>query len=116
MTRFDFIAEQATNQNQARTNKEIAAFHYFNPNGLVKRKRDNDQTISDLVGSGAVSSGWLLAYGGLHDTWVDNIISLYKQQRVSSSKLQAAVELLLSDCVNQENAINSVTEYKEQAQ
>lgn len=105
MTRFDFIVDVATDQNQARTNKESVAFHYFNPNGLVTRKRINDQAISDLIDQGILKGGCLFAYGSFHDTWVDNMINLYKQKRVNSIRLKTAVELLLKDCIDQEKII-----------
>lgn len=64
---FEFITETATEVGPKWTNKEIAQFHYFNPNGLYAQKRARDRMISDAVAAGTMKSGAILAYGRFND-------------------------------------------------
>lgn len=106
MNRFDYMADIATSESQARTNKEAVIFHCFNACGLVSRKKKNDLQISKLVDDGIVGSGFILAYGGFHSTWVDNLMALVNKKRIGTIDLKVALELLAKDCANQEKQIN----------
>jgi len=106
MTRFDFMADIATNESQARTNKEAIIFHCFNSQGLVARKNANDQRISDIVGAGLAPSGFIIAYGSFHSTWVDDMMALVNKKRIGTIERKVAVELLEEDCANQEEQIH----------
>ncbi|MGR8917996.1 MAG: hypothetical protein ACU85V_00135 [Gammaproteobacteria bacterium] len=104
-SRFTFIAEQATEVGSDWTNKEIVAFHYFNPNGLVARKRRVDDQIRDLVDAGAVPSGWHLAYGSLASYSRDRMIELWDLKRVNSIKLRTVIHMLTTDCEQAEQKV-----------
>ena len=40
--RLKYIWETATDTSDLKNNREIAEFHYYNPNGLYARKKNND--------------------------------------------------------------------------
>ena len=47
--RLKYIWETATDTSGLKNNREIAQFHYFNPNGLYARKKNNDERIWELI-------------------------------------------------------------------
>ena len=97
MSRFTFIAEQATDQSQARNNRELMQFHYFNKNGLVASKRENDERIAELVEAGVVPSGWHFAYGTFADYSTKIVIELAKKRRVRRIQASVAIDMLKAD-------------------
>lgn len=107
--RYIFITETATTDGQCKTNKEAMTFHYFNKNGLVNRKRKNDDVISDLVEAGLVRNGWHFAYGFFSDYEENSIIRLSGLQRVGSSACRVAIRMMEDQCNRAEAKIATVT-------
>jgi hypothetical protein len=103
--RYDFITKTATIDGQCKTNKEAMMFHYFNVNGLVKRKHENDLAIAALVDAGVVRSGWHLAYGTFSDYEENSIIRLAGLKRVGSVACRVAINMMEDHCANQESKI-----------
>lgn len=91
------ITETAKEPGKGWNNVQIAQFHYFNPNGLIRRKRNADDRISAAVDVGALKSGAIIAYGTFNSFWADNLIQLAKQNRVSSLGLSGAIRSLKED-------------------
>lgn len=95
--RTDFVFEEATDINQMKNLREAVQFDAFNPNGLVARKRRNDELIGQLIDSGVVPQGWFLAYGSFNDYWVEKVYKLTAKKRVSGREQRLARRLLLED-------------------
>jgi hypothetical protein len=91
---YDYVTQTASQPANSWTNKDMALFHAFNPNGLVSQKRKNDELIREMVDAGEVPSGWHFAYGSLRDTYAESMRKLAMQRRVSSIKLCVTTELL----------------------
>lgn len=97
VSRYDYITQAAKKVHSSWTNVEKLKFHYFNPRGLVAKKRANDQLISGLVDAGTVPSGWHLAYGTFSDFSEKNLIELAMQKRVSRIKAEVAIRMLAEE-------------------
>lgn len=108
MNRFTFIVEQATNQSQARNYRELMQFHYFNKNGLVARKRANDEKITELVNAGVVPSGWHVAYGIFDDYSENLVMKLAEKRRVRRIKALVAIDMLKSQIERVNDKIQGV--------
>jgi len=93
-SKYNHVANTATEPKNSWTNLEVAQFHYFNPNGLVQAKRKLDDQIADLVDAGIVPSGWHLAYGTMSDFEVNQIIDLTHKKRVGRISLFVAIKML----------------------
>jgi len=102
---YEFVTRHATEANNNWSCANLLYFHAFNPNGLVSRKRNNDQRIADLIDSGVVPSGWHLAYGTFADTWATNLSDLAMKRRKEVSRTRVAIELLRDFCEKQEAKI-----------
>jgi len=77
---FAYVTEQAESD-RGMSNKNAVYFHYFNPNGLYAAKKKLDDEIRALVDSGAVKSGWHLAYGSFNDFHSESIRKLVQGRR-----------------------------------
>jgi len=108
VNRYYLITKEAKTSAVCKTNVELMKFHYFNENGLVARKRANDDRIAELVNAGIVPSGWHLAYGTFDDVRVNSVIKLAMQKRVDTIKARVAIKLLIEQCENVESKINEV--------
>ena len=64
LTRYEAVTQDWTDDSGARSNIELARFHYFNPNGLYHRKKKMDDTINHWVDAGHIPTGWIVATGG----------------------------------------------------
>ena len=105
---WTFVTENATVDGQCKSNKEAMWFHYFNPNGLITRKRKNDAIISGLVDAGVVPSGWILAYGTFASYEHDAIVRLSQLKRVGRDSCYAAIRMMEDHCKDQEAKIAEV--------
>ena len=91
-----------------KSNKQVARHHAFNKNGLVAKKRANDEIISRLVEEGKCKSGALIAYGTLSYFWTDNLWDLARKQRVASNELRVAIKCLKDQIAKQVEFINEI--------
>ncbi len=91
---FEFVTREATSIEQITNVKSRAAFHYWNPNGLIQAKRALNDRISDLVEAGTIRYGWHLAYGTLNDFWENEMIRVAMKSRPSRREYDLAAQLL----------------------
>ena len=96
-SRFEYISKTATASAASWTNHEIAAFHYFNPNGLMHAKEALDQLISRAVDDGKCKSGAIIAYGTLNYYYTDRLRALYDQKRANGIELSVTLDGLRRD-------------------
>lgn len=103
---YMYVTKEATSANHMVNNKELAQFHYFNPNGLEERRIKNNNRISKLIKEGVVKSGMSHAYGWLGSTYyADCLRDLALKKRVNSRKLSVILELLEGQVKTQEQKI-----------
>ena len=95
MTDFNYISKTATSD-KGLNNADTAAFHYFNPNGLIAEHAAACDRVTVLVDAGRVNNGWHLAYGSLNSYHADEIRDLYNSRRVGSRLLELRLEGLRS--------------------
>jgi hypothetical protein len=89
---FTEAMNTATECNPKWSNRTKAAFHAFNPNGVLARRTASDDRIRSLVESGFAKSGALLAYGSLADYHVRKLYDCAMKSRVSSFDVAYYVE------------------------
>lgn len=88
--------------------RDVVAFHYFNPNGLVAKKRAGDDKISKLHDAGKCRGGALIAYGSFDDFYVKRISELVGKRRIGRVELLVAVEGLKKNIERQAKFIAEV--------
>lgn len=88
---YRFVTEKATETQNSWTNKEIAMFHYFNPNGLSAKKKAVDARIDTLVDEGKAKSGAIIAYGSLNYHNTDHLAAMLRYKRVKPSETYAII-------------------------
>ena len=91
---FEFVTREATSIEQITNVKMRAAFHYWNPNGLIQEKRGLNDRIRDLVDTNTVRYGWHLAYGTFSDFWEKEMIRVAMKSRPSRREYNLAAQLL----------------------
>lgn len=91
---FNYITEKATKANSKWSNKDLVAFHYFNPNGLYAKKRKNDDRIAELVDAGVIPNGWHVAYGTFASFETNALLDLVNKPRVHSINLATTLSML----------------------
>lgn len=99
------VMETATDIGQGWTNKEIAMFHCFNPNGLCAKKRKVDEAIDSAVINGKMKSGAILAYGGHNSFGVDMLREIAMKRRVDSSALNYSLYWITDAIVKANEAL-----------
>ena len=97
LSKFEFVSKTAYKPRRSWTNKELAQFHYFNPNGLNAKKRAVDEQIDKLVDEGLAKSGAMIAYGGLNCFYTDLIAKVAISNRVGRIELAVIIEGLERD-------------------
>ena len=103
---YMYASREATSDKGMANNRQVAQFHYFNPNGLESRRIKNNDRISELVKKGVVKSGWNFAYGWCASTYyTDCLRELALKKRVNSRKLRVILELLQDQVETQEQKI-----------
>jgi hypothetical protein len=93
-----------------KSNKQIAKYHGFANDGLVAKKRANDEIISSLVKEGKCPSGAIVAYGTLSYFWTDKMFALARKSRVDSIALAVAIDCLKNQIAQQEKFIKEQLE------
>ena len=111
---WDYLTKGATKVARSWTYREMVAFHYFNPNGLISRKAANDRKIDELVEKKMTPTGAIMAYGGLAYFETQNLTNLWSQKkRVSRVEYWVSVEMLREKCERQEKFIAETIESHE---
>lgn len=107
---YIYVTQEATSDKDLANNKQVAQFHYFNPNGLESRRIYNNNLISELIEKGIVKSGYSLAYGWRSSTvYPDTLRGLAMKKRVNSRNLRVALDLLQKKVEEQERKIAEAT-------
>lgn len=104
---WEYITNEATSD-RGLSQKDRVSFHYHNPNGAYATLRAAWQRVNDLVDSGAVKSGWLLAYGSLNMYAYNELNRVANLARPDRLTVWSMVERLLSDA---ETANRKVDEF-----
>ena len=99
---WNYITQEAKKPFRSWTYGECVRFHYFNPNGLYRRKQANDRKIDALVDREVCRTGAILAYGGLASFEVDTLRGLYDKKRVGRIEYLVAIDMLEEQCVKAE--------------
>lgn len=102
---YRFVTEKATETQNSWTNKEIAMFHYFNPNGVYAQKKAVDARIDTLVDEGKAKSGAIIAYGALNYYYADHLSALIGKKRVKHGDIYSVIRGLQWDIENAEKFI-----------
>ena len=98
MINFDTIIRQADKPNlKTWSNRDVALFHYLNPNGLLAQKRVTDDQIDALVDAGKAKPGAIMAYGALSYFYTNLVSELASQKRVGWIALQVALDGVRGD-------------------
>jgi hypothetical protein len=83
MSKIDNILNTATEVQRGWNNKQVALFHYFNPNGIRAQKKITDAQIDALVEAGKAKTGAYIAYGSMNSFYTDDLLKLVSKQRVN---------------------------------
>ena len=103
---YIYVTKEATSDEGLTSNRQVALFHYFNPNGLESRRIENNNRISELIDQGVFNSGVSLAYGWRSSTYYSDCLrDLALKTRVNSRNLRVILELLDKKVKNQEQKI-----------
>ncbi len=103
---YIYASREATSDKGMANNRQVAQFHYFNPNGLESRRIKNNDRIHELMKEGAVKPGMSFAYGWCASTYyTDCLRELALKKRVNSRKLRVILELLQDQVETQEQKI-----------
>jgi len=104
---YMYASREATSDKGMANNRQVAQFHYFNPNGLESRRIKNNDRISELVKKGVVKSGMNHAYGWLSSTYyADCLRELALKKRVNGRNLRVILKLLQDQIETQEQKIS----------
>jgi len=103
---YIYASREATSDKGMANNRQVAQFHYFNPNGLESRRIKNNDRIHELVKEGVVKSGMSLAYGWAGSTYYSDCLrDLALKKRVNGRNLRVILELLQDQIETQEQKI-----------
>jgi len=102
---YRFITEKATETQRSWTHREMALFHYFNPNGLYAKKKAVDARIDTLVDEGKAMSGAIIAYGALNYFYTNHLSALIGKKRVKHADIYVVIRGLQWDIENAEKFI-----------
>lgn len=111
MDRFDLVTETATKCLDSWSNKDKVRFHYFNPNGVMAKRRVSDDRVRNMVDSGFAKSGALLAYGSLNSYHTEKLATLLQKQRVTNFEAEYYVRQIEREILQAEAFIDSVSAY-----
>ena len=98
----------ATQCSPSWSNRTKAAFHAFNDNGILARRRASDDRIRAIVDSGFAKSGALLAHGSLNDYHVRKLYDCAMKSRVSSFDINYYVERIEHEIATADAFIDSI--------
>jgi len=103
---YIYASREATSAKGLANNRQVAQFHYFNPNGLESRRIKNNDRIHELLKEGVVKPGMSYAYGWCASSYyTDCLRELALKKRVNSRKLRVILELLQDQVETQEQKI-----------
>jgi hypothetical protein len=109
MADFNVVANTATKCLDSWSNIDKVRFHYFNPNGIMAKRRVSDDKVRAMVDSGFAKSGALLAYGSLNNYHTEKLTNLILQkQRVTDFEANYYVEQIEKEIANAEAFIDSI--------
>ncbi len=94
---FEFVSNVATEVGHNWSNKQIAQFHYFNPNGLYAEKKAINEEISRAVDAGLLKPGYIIAYGTLNSYSTDRLAHFAMLQSVNNIKLMVTLDMIRAD-------------------
>jgi hypothetical protein len=97
MSKIDNILNTATEVQRGWNNKQVALFHYFNPNGIRAQKKITDAQIDALVEAGKAKTGAYIAYGSMNSFYTDDLLKLVSKQRVSRIELEITLRGIRRD-------------------
>lgn len=106
--RLTYITKTATKIECTWSNKEVAQFHYFNPNGLIAQKRAMDDRISAAVDAGQCKTGAIIAYGIFNDYSANRMIKFAMQKRVNRIHLSTCIDMMTRDLATAEAFLASL--------
>lgn len=90
-----YLTETATRTYASWSARQVASFHYFNPNGEYAAWKRMCNTIATFVDAGAVPSGFHLAYGSLNDRTAQEIIDIAMGVRKGKGADKIAMHVLV---------------------
>ena len=100
------VTQEATSDKRMANNRQVAQFHYFNPNGLESRRIKNNNRIHELMKEGVVKPGMSFAYGWCASSYyTDCLRDLALKTRVNSRNLRVILKLLQDQIETQEQKI-----------
>jgi|14BtaG_2_1085337.scaffolds.fasta_scaffold08151_3 hypothetical protein len=107
---YMYVTQEATSDKGLANNKQVAQFHYFNPNGLESRRIKNNDRIHELMKEGVVKTGMSLAYGWAGSSYYSDCLrDLAMKTRVNGRNLRVIIELLQDQIETQEQKIAEAT-------
>ena len=90
--RYENVTSKAAESKGYWSNKEVAQFHYFNENGVIKSNQAVYDRLMEIVESGELPSGWLL----VHERYNINVKTITKlateSKKVCHIQLEVAIE------------------------
>ena len=105
---WEQITQTAAND-EGMNQKDRAAFHYFNPNGLYAKKKANDEAITVLVDAGVLNSGWHLGSGTFNDYSVRRLEKLVTRKKPPSrDEMWITLKLLREDVIHVKAKLDAV--------
>ena len=108
MTRFDYITKTANDCKPSWPNKDKIRFHYFNPHGIMAKRRASDDRIVAMVDSGFAKTGALLAYGSLNHYHTDKLMDLVNKPRVTDFEARYYVQQIEREILAADAFIESI--------
>lgn len=112
MDKYEFITKVATEVDSKWSNKQVAQFHTWNPNGLVARKRALNVAIDQAITDGRAKSGafWVHGTGNMHAVhWMYDFCKMSKFS-VKARPLGYSLHRLRQDIENGEEFLRTLNE------
>jgi len=94
---FEFVTKTATEVGRSWSNKQVAQFHYFNPNGLFAEKMAINEEISRAVNAGSLPAGYVIAYGTMNSYNTDRLAHHAMLRLVNGTALRVTLSMLRAD-------------------
>ncbi len=94
---WNFVSKTATEVQPGWSNRQVALFHYFNPNGLYAAKKATNEAINAAVDAGTMKAGAIIAYGTLNTYFEDRLRELVQKKRVNATRLAVVLDCLRND-------------------
>ena len=108
MADFNVVTSTATKCLDSWSNIDKVRFHYFNPNGIMAKRRVSDDKVRAMVDSGFAKSGALFAYGSLNSYHTEKLMEIVQKQRVTDFEAEYYVEQIQKEIASAEAFIDSI--------